>query len=383
MLLYISNNILLCLIFTSDFFYRYDHLSHRCIAIHDAFTDSLQSEDFSRLRTLFKLGRENFTTFIFRKTLEIKVIESFEVERCSFGNFSRSGQTTINGRPFHASSIPKMPLPSSIAHKRNNPIASSMAVGEEMVKDEVGVEEQEKRLMHYSSFHQILLVGEGDFSFSLCLGHSFASASNIVASSLDPYVVLIKMYKKAKSNLEALEKLGASLLFGVDATKMKLHIGLKMRKFDRIIYNFPHASFHGKEDNRLMIKKRIVVMDMICSLNFIVQSSIHCSCSMHRDLVHGFFRNASGMLRANGEIHVNHKTTAPFSHWNLEELASQNSLVLFECVDFKKEDYPGYNNKRGAGSRCDEPFRLGACSTFKFRFSPTAMKMSRIVISAN
>ena len=95
--------------------------------------------------------------------------------------------------------------------------------------------------------------------------------------------------------------------------------------------------------------------------------------------MHGFFRNASGMLRANGEIHVNHKTTAPFSHWNLEELASQNSLVLFECVDFKKEDYPGYNNKRGAGSRCDEPFRLGACSTFKFRFSPTAMKMSRIV----
>lgn len=62
------------------------------------------------------------------------------------------------------------------------------------------------------------------------------------------------MYKKAKSNLEALEKLGASLLFGVDATKMKLHIGLKMRKFDRIIYNFPHAGFHGTEDNRLMIK---------------------------------------------------------------------------------------------------------------------------------
>lgn len=66
--------------------------------------------------------------------------------------------------------------------------------------------------------------------------------------------VLIKMYKKAKSNLEALEKLGASLLFGVDATKMKLHTDLKMRKFDRIIYNFPHAGFHGKEDNRLMIK---------------------------------------------------------------------------------------------------------------------------------
>ena len=69
-----------------------------------------------------------------------------------------------------------------------------MAVGEEMVKDEVGVEEQEKRLMHYSSFHQILLVGEGDFSFSLCLGHSFASASNIVVSSLDPYGLSLSLF---------------------------------------------------------------------------------------------------------------------------------------------------------------------------------------------
>ena len=62
-----------------------------------------------------------------------------------------------------------------------------MAVGKEMVKAEVGMEEKEKWLMHYSSFHQILLVGEGDFSFSLCLAQSFSSASNIVATSLNPY----------------------------------------------------------------------------------------------------------------------------------------------------------------------------------------------------
>lgn len=47
--------------------------------------------------------------------------------------------------------------------------------------------EEEKRLMCYSSFHQILLVGEGDFSFALCLANAFGSASNIVASSLDSY----------------------------------------------------------------------------------------------------------------------------------------------------------------------------------------------------
>lgn len=66
--------------------------------------------------------------------------------------------------------------------------------------------------------------------------------------------MVIKKYKEAKSNLENLKKLGASLLHGVDATKMKFHTDLKMRKFDRIIYNFPHAGFYGKEDNADLIK---------------------------------------------------------------------------------------------------------------------------------
>ncbi|OVA08279.1 protein of unknown function DUF2431 [Macleaya cordata] len=209
--------------------------------------------------------------------------------------------------------------------------------------------ETEKWITYYSSFHQILLVGEGDFSFSSCLAKAFGSASNIVATSLDQYDMVIKKYKDAKSNLESLEKLGATLMLGVDATKMKLFSDLQMRKFDRIIYNFPHAGFYGKEDHVCLIK-------------------------MHRNLLQGFFKNASHMLRPFGEVHVNHKTTPPFNNWNLEELASKHNLVLIECVDFKKQDYPGYNNKRGAGPKCDEPFPLGKCSTFKFGFSPYVKK---------
>ncbi|KAF7141674.1 hypothetical protein RHSIM_Rhsim06G0233400 [Rhododendron simsii] len=215
-------------------------------------------------------------------------------------------------------------------------------------------EEREIWVKHYCSSHQILLVGEGDFSFSLSLAHSFGSASNIVASSLDSFAELTKKYKQVKSNLVKLVKLGAYLLHEVDATSMKLHTDLQMRKFDRIIFNFPHAGFYGKEDNKDLIK-------------------------MHREIVHGFFRNARGMLRANGEIHVNHKTTTPFNLWNLEELASQNSLALIGCVDFKAEDYPGYNNKKGNGLNSDDPFPLGACSTYKFGISPHTKKMQNFV----
>ncbi|XP_058783969.1 heavy metal-associated isoprenylated plant protein 41-like [Vicia villosa] len=218
-----------------------------------------------------------------------------------------------------------------------------------MKREEEDEREFPKWMTHYCSDHQILLVGDGDFSFSLSLAKAFGSADNIVATSLDTNAEVTKKYKNAKSNLEELQKLGAYLLHGVDATKMKFHPDLKMRRFDRIIFNFPHAGFYGKEDNSMMIK-------------------------MHMDLVFGFFKNATHMLRINGEVHVNHKTTPPFDTWNIEKLAEQSFLMMIECADFKQEDYPGYNNKRGHRSRCDDPFPLGKCSTFKFVYNPRSMK---------
>ncbi|XP_031745074.1 uncharacterized protein LOC101220669 [Cucumis sativus] len=112
----------------------------------------------------------------------------------------------------------------------------------------------EKRIKYYSSYHEILLVGEGDFSFSLSLAMSFGSASNILATSLDSYDDVVTRYKNARLNLTILNGLGASVLHGVDATKMKYHTDLHMRKFDRIIFNFPHAGFFGRGDSHLMIR---------------------------------------------------------------------------------------------------------------------------------
>lgn len=80
-----------------------------------------------------------------------------------------------------------------------------------------------------------------------------------------------------------------------------------------------------------------------------------------------FFCSASLLLRPEGEVHVSHKTKNPYRKWNLEELASEFSLFLVEQVDFRIQDYPGYNNKRGDGLQCDQPFLLGKCSTFKFK----------------
>jgi 25S rRNA (uracil2634-N3)-methyltransferase len=44
-----------------------------------------------------------------------------------------------------------------------------------------------KWLKHYSSEQSILIVGDGDFSFSLALATAFGSGRNLVATSLDSY----------------------------------------------------------------------------------------------------------------------------------------------------------------------------------------------------
>ncbi|RLN35747.1 hypothetical protein C2845_PM03G00980 [Panicum miliaceum] len=145
--------------------------------------------------------------------------------------------------------------------------------------------------------------------------------------------------------------------------ELKLHTDLKMRRFDRVVFNFPHAGFKGKEDQPHMINS-------------------------HRGLVKDFFRSASLLLRPDGEVHVSHKTKHPYRKWNLEELASEFALFLVEQVDFHIQDYPGYNNKRGDGLRCDQPFLLGKCSTFKFRIGDIKMmksvrKLSPVLDSGN
>ncbi|XP_042009746.1 heavy metal-associated isoprenylated plant protein 41-like isoform X1 [Salvia splendens] len=197
-------------------------------------------------------------------------------------------------------------------------------------------------IKYYSSADDILLVGEGDFSFSLSLGTAFSNSSKIVATSLDTYEELLQKYKNAMKNVVFLGILGAFVLHGVDAARMRTHPHLQFKKFDYIVYNFPHAGFCLREDNPDMLR-------------------------MHRDLVRGFLLNASCMLHFDGEIHIRHKSNATFDRWKIEDLGLECSLVCIAQDEFRIEEFPGYNNKRGSSSRADEPFPLGPCKTYRFR----------------
>lgn len=66
--------------------------------------------------------------------------------------------------------------------------------------------------------------------------------------------VLKRKYSKAESNITELKRLGTTVLHAVDAKNMMFHTDLKNRQFDRIVFNFPHGGFKGKEDDLHMIK---------------------------------------------------------------------------------------------------------------------------------
>jgi 25S rRNA (uracil2634-N3)-methyltransferase len=51
-----------------------------------------------------------------------------------------------------------------------------------------------------------------------------------------------------------LKRMGARVLHDVDATEMKSHTYLKLHQFDRIVFNFPHAGFAGRETMSHVIK---------------------------------------------------------------------------------------------------------------------------------
>lgn len=79
----------------------------------------------------------------------------------------------------------------------------------------------------------------------------------VLQSELIPFTEsdgLVNKYKNAIANVALLKSLGATLYYGVDATNMADLPDLRWKKFDRIIYNFPHAGFHGHESNPHLIK---------------------------------------------------------------------------------------------------------------------------------
>jgi 25S rRNA (uracil2634-N3)-methyltransferase len=99
----------------------------------------------------------------------------------------------------------------------------------------------------FRSTDSILLIGEGNFSFARAMLfdapaqlESFSPAQ-LTATAYDSEQECFTKYPGAEEIVKGLKEKGVQVLFGVDGGKLEKTAALKGRRWDRIVWNFPHV----------------------------------------------------------------------------------------------------------------------------------------------
>ncbi len=94
---------------------------------------------------------------------------------------------------------------------------------------------------------KILLVGEGNFSFARALIENAPGElrslppSSVTATAYDSEKECFVKYPESEEIVAFLKSKGVTVIFSVDGTHLEKHPSLKGRKWDRMVWNFPHA----------------------------------------------------------------------------------------------------------------------------------------------
>ncbi|KAF5368540.1 hypothetical protein D9758_002477 [Tetrapyrgos nigripes] len=121
----------------------------------------------------------------------------------------------------------------------------------------------------------ILLIGEGNFSFTRALVlHPPASVNsgldhlpprNVTATAFDSEEECYEKYPGAEEIVRGLKEKGVEVRFGVDATKLERVSGFKGRKWDRIVWNFPHAGKGITDQDRNILSNQMLILGFLRS----------------------------------------------------------------------------------------------------------------------
>ncbi|KAK9326335.1 hypothetical protein V1517DRAFT_267580 [Lipomyces orientalis] len=231
-----------------------------------------------------------------------------------------------------------------------------------------------KLLKFYDDSNDILLVGEGDFSFTKALllpPHSCAP-DRITTTVFDSRDDLREKYPDtAETNIKFLEEYTVSekavkhnndkseseedyehyyphsdeeqehynadaatdghsdvpekvkILYKVDATALTKTKHLRKRKFDCCVFNFPHTGSGIKDQDRNILK--------------------------NQELLAGFFKSVISVLKPRGTVVVTIFDGPPYSLWNLKDLAKASGFETVRSGKFVWDHYEDYKHRKTSG----------------------------------
>ncbi|KAJ4354227.1 uncharacterized protein N0V89_005961 [Didymosphaeria variabile] len=198
------------------------------------------------------------------------------------------------------------------------------------------VQASQRHQVPFGTYDHILLVGEGDFSFTKSLVTEHACA-NVTATSFDTDEQVRTKYPTFAQIYDELSALTPPVPFhhGIDATKLGSFKTLRSAEereegWDTIAFMFPHTGGLSTDVNRQVRANQALLVGFFNS----------CLCS----------HKSRSFLREGGKVLVCLFEGEPYTLWNVRDLARHAGLKVVESYKFEWEDYPGYAHVRTLGA---------------------------------
>jgi 25S rRNA (uracil2634-N3)-methyltransferase len=226
------------------------------------------------------------------------------------------------------------------------------------------VQASQKHEVPFGTYDHILLVGEGDFSFTKSLVEEHGCA-NVTATSFDSEPEVVSKYPSFESTRTALQSLTppVPLHHSIDATKLSAYKQLKCSReetndeddvisgWDTIAFMFPHVGGLSTDVNRQVRSNQALLVSFF-------KSCLETSTPKQRlrileaqanrpNLVQ---RRRSEFLKMGGRVMVALFEGEPYTLWNVRDLARHAGLKVVESYRFDWEQYPGYAHVRTLGA---------------------------------
>ncbi|CBY00770.1 hypothetical protein IAQ61_011675 [Plenodomus lingam] len=240
------------------------------------------------------------------------------------------------------------------------------------------VQASQKHAVPFGPYQHILLVGEGDFSFtrSLVVEHGCA---NVVATSFDTEEEVREKYPSFEGIARELSSLTppVPIYHGIDATKLNSYKTLRCQRdsdddadpddadiavdgertggagkraegWDIICFQFPHTGGLSTNVNRQVRSNQALLVAFF-------KACLDCSTPKKRLQLLQAQANPAlprprPFLRMGGKIIVTLFEGEPYTLWNIRDLARHAGLKVVESWKFDASQYPGYTHMRTLGA---------------------------------
>ncbi|KAF2624006.1 hypothetical protein BU25DRAFT_348891 [Macroventuria anomochaeta] len=226
------------------------------------------------------------------------------------------------------------------------------------------IQASQKHEVPFGAYDHILLVGEGDFSFTRSLVEEHGCA-NVTATSFDSESEVLEKYPTFASTRDALTSLTppVPLHHGIDATKLSSYKHLKCQRdddgddedatsgWDTVAFMFPHVGGLSTDVNRQVRSNQALLVSFF-------KTCLETSTPKQRlkileaqanrpNLVQ---RRQPEFLKMGGKVMVALFEGEPYTLWNIRDLARHAGLKVVESWKFDWAQYPGYAHVRTLGA---------------------------------